>query len=121
MYNPTSMEGDDKRDNDRLPMLGALQGEIMVFQPMVIHEIGRGGVTVETSFPLHLNSLHELRLSLGTHSVVVKGRVVHSRISDVDQDVVHYRNGMEFVEPSDRVSAAIGEFIEAVRAHRGGG
>jgi hypothetical protein len=113
------MEG-DKRDTERLPMLGALQGEIMVFQPMVIQEIGSGGVTIETAFPLHLNSLHELRLSLGTQSVVVKGRVVHSRISDVDQDVVRYRNGIEFVEPSDRVSTAIKEFLEAVRTYRGG-
>jgi hypothetical protein len=111
---------DEKRSMERLPMLGALQGEIMVFQPMVVEEIGRGGLTIETAFPLHLNSLHELKLSLGTQSVVVKGRVVHSRISDVDQDVVRYRNGMEFVEPSDRVAAAIVDFLEAVRAHRAG-
>jgi hypothetical protein len=34
--------------------------------------------------------------------------------------VVRYRNGMEFVEPSERVTAAISEFIDAVRAHRSG-
>ena len=111
---------DDKRDTERLAMLGALQGEIMVFQPMMIQEIGRDGVTVETSFPLHLNSLHELRLSLGEQSVVVKGRVVHSHIIDVDQEVVHYRNGMEFVEPSERVSTAIAQFLAAVRTYRSG-
>ena len=111
---------DEKRETERLPILGALHGEIVVFQPMVIQEISLGGVTIETAFPLHLNSLHELRLSLGTQSVVVKGRVVHSRISDVDQDVVRYTNGLEFVEISERVSAVIADFLNAVRAHRRG-
>ena len=41
---------------------------MMVFQPMLIKEIGLGGATVETRFPLHLNSLHDLRLTLGERS-----------------------------------------------------
>src|SRR3954468_24306831 len=105
---------DEKRDTERGPILGELQGEMMVFQPMLVKDISRGGATVETRFPLHLNSLHDLRLTLGARSVIVKGRVVHSRISDVDQDIVTYRNGMEFVEASDRVSAAIAEFLDAI-------
>ena len=59
---------------------------------------------VETRFPLHLNSLHDLRLELGERSVVVKGRVVHSQIADVDDDQLVYWTGIEFVEPSDHVS-----------------
>jgi hypothetical protein len=114
------MGDDEKRDTERVPILGELQGEIMVFQPMLIKEISRGGATVETRFPMHLNSLHDLRLTLGARSVVVKGRVVHSRISDVDQDIVTYRTGVEFVEPSDRISAAIVEFLDTVRANRSG-
>lgn len=110
----------DKRDAERVPMLGDLHGEIMVFQPMLIKEISRSGATVETRFPMNLNSLHDLRLTLGSRSVVVKGRVVHSRISDVDQDIVTYKTGMEFVEPSDRVVGAIGEFLDAVKANRSG-
>ena len=47
-------------------MFGHLQGEVMVFQPMLIKEISLGGALVETRFPLHLNSLHDLRLTLGT-------------------------------------------------------
>lgn len=110
----------EKRDTERVPILGELQGEVMVFQPMLIKEISRGGATVETRFPLHLNSLHDLRLTLGDRSVVIKGRVVHSRISDVDQDIVTYRTGVEFVEPSERVAAAIGEFLDTVKANRSG-
>ena len=110
----------EKRDAERVPILGELQGEIMVFEPMLVKEVSRGGATLETRFPLHLNSLHDLRLTLGTRSVIVKGRVVHSRISDVDQDIVTYRSGVEFVEMSDRVTAAIAEFLDTVRAGRSG-
>lgn len=110
--------GPEKREAERVPILGELHGEMMVFQPMVVREISRGGATVETAYPLQLNSLHELRLTLADHSVVVKARVVHSRISDVDQELVTYRSGVEFVDVSERVVAAIGAFLEGVRAMR---
>ena len=110
----------DKRDSERIPILGELQGEMMVFQPMLVRDLSRGGVTVETRFPLHLDSLHDVRLTLGKTSVVVKGRVVHSRISDVDQDIVTYRTGMEFVDVADRAIKAIREFLDTVKADRSG-
>jgi hypothetical protein len=96
-------------------MISRLEGEVMVFQPMVIKEVSLKGALVETRFPLHLNSLHDLRLELGPRSVVVKGRVVHSQMSDVDEEVVIYSTGIEFVEPSEHVSSAIAAFLESVR------
>ena len=111
----------EKRDAERIPILGELQGEIMVFQPLAVKEISRGGAQVETRFPLQLNSLHDVRLTLGAHSVIVKGRVVHSRISDVDQDIVTYRTGLEFVAPGERVEAAIVEYLDAIKAGRRAG
>jgi len=110
----------DKRDTERVLILGDLQGEIMVFQPLQIKEISRGGCSVETRFPLHLNSLHDLRLTLGKKSVVLKGRVAHSRISDVDQDIVTYRTGIEFVEPADRIASAIADFLATLKSSRSG-
>jgi len=112
------MAPEDKRDTERLQILGELHGEVMVFQPMAIKEIGPCGAQVETGFPLQLDSLHDFHLTLGDRSVVVKGRVVHCSISDVDQEVVIYRSGLEFVEASERVTAVIGEFIGAVRDGR---
>jgi c-di-GMP-binding flagellar brake protein YcgR len=111
---------DDKRDAERVPMLGEVQGGIMVFEPMLLRDISPGGATIDTRFPLQINSLHDLRLALGDTPVVVKGRVVHSRISDVDQDIVTYRSGMEFVELSERAAAAIARFIDAVKTNRSG-
>src|SRR6266550_3059454 len=80
------------RNAERVQILGELHGEVMVFQPMVIKEIGRGGAQVETRFPFQLDSLHEFRLTLSERSVILKGRVAHCSISDVDQEVVLYRS-----------------------------
>lgn len=110
----------DKRAGERVPILGAMPGEIMVFQPMLVTEIGRKGATVETRFPLQLDSLHDLRLALGDHSVIVKGRVVHSHISDVDQDLIRYSSGFEFVDVPARVAAAIDGFLTRLQEIRNG-
>src|SRR6266566_2183977 len=110
----------NKREAERIQILGELHGEVMVFEPMAIKEISRGGAQVETRFPLQLDSLHEFRLTLGDRSVVVKGRVAHCSITDVDQELVTYRSGIEFIEPSDRVYSVISEFIDAIKGGRTG-
>ena len=101
-------------------MLGQLVGEVMVFEPMAVTQLSVKGLGVETRFPLHLNSLHDMRLTLRSQPVVVKARVVHSRISDVDQDVVTYRTGMEFVDVTERAMDAIADFLDTVKADRSG-
>ena len=106
------------RDGERIEILGELHGEVMVFEPMAIREISRGGMQIETAFPLQLDSLHDFRLSLGDRSVVIKGRIVHCSISDVDQEVVVYRSGIEFIEPAERVEDVVVEFIQAIKDGR---
>lgn len=108
----------DKRDSERIQILGELHGEVMVFQPIAIKEISRGGAQLETGFPLQLDSLHDFRLTLGDRSVIVKGRVAHCSISDVDQELVTYRSGIQFVEPSERVFSVITGFIDAIKDGR---
>lgn len=112
------LDPDNKRDAERIQILGELHGEVMLFEPMAIREISRGGAQVETAFRLQLDSLHDLRLTLGDRSIVVKGRVVHCSISDVDQELVTYRSGIEFIELSDRVYSVITEFIDAIKDGR---
>jgi hypothetical protein len=110
--------GSNKRDTERVEILGELHGEVMVFQPMAIKEISRGGAQIETGFPLQLDSLHDFRLTLCDRSVIVKGRVVHCSITDMDQELVLYRSGLEFIEPSDGVFTVISEFIDAIKTGR---
>jgi PilZ domain len=111
-------ETEDKRDGERINILGELHGEVMVYQPTAIREISRRGAQVETRFPLQLDSLHEFRFTLGERSIVMKGRVVHCSISDVDQDTVLYRSGIEFIDPPERVSSVVTDFIDAVISGR---
>jgi len=90
----------------------------MIYQPMAIRELSDTGAQIETTFPLHLDSLHELRLELGDASVIVRGRVVHCSICDMDRELVSYRSGLDFVQLGPGVSAVIAGFIDAVKAGR---
>ena len=103
---------------ERLDLPHGLRGEVTVMQPVAVTQVSKGGIRIETTFPLHLDSLHDFRLTLGDISVVVKGRIVHCRISDVEQEIVHYRSGVEFIEPSERIRGVIVEFIAAIKAGR---
>jgi hypothetical protein len=109
---------EEKRDNPRVPIPGQVTGEVTVFQPMTVLDISDRGAQVETTFPLQLEGLHDFRLSLGGRSVVVKGRIVHCQIGELQDGVVLYRTGVEFVQPAPHAQLAIEEFVEAQRAAR---
>jgi hypothetical protein len=111
-------EDSTTRRTQRIEILGEPQGEVMVYEPMALTEISRAGAQVQTAYPLQINSLHDFRLLLGTRSIVVKGRVVHAHICDVEEKATIYRAGIEFVQPSDRIVEAIGEFMDAIVADR---
>jgi PilZ domain len=117
-YNFRNVSDQSKRDIERIEVLGTLEGEVMVFQPTAIRQISKGGMQVETTFPLQVDSLHDFRLTLSDRSVIVKGRVAHSRISEFDHDGVKYRSGIEFIEPPQRVAEAISDFVEELRQER---
>jgi hypothetical protein len=106
------------RLGERVPILGLLAGDITVVEPLTVKELGVGGATIETRFPLVIDSLHELRLLLGGRTVVMKGRVVHSHISEVDSDAVAYHSGVEFVALAEHVHNAIAAYLDALRTAR---
>ncbi len=115
-FDVMSVADSAKRRTDRVEISTEPRGEVMVYQPMVITEVSRGGAQVETAFPLQIDSLHDFRFVLGDRSIIVKGRVAHARVSEVENESTIYRSGIEFVEPSERVVEAIGEFMQAVAA-----
>ena len=108
----------ENRDAERLEVLGGVRGDVLVPQSIAITQISRTGMQVETGFPLQLAALYEFRLTLATQSVVVKGRVAHARVSDVERDLLAYRSGIEFVDVSPGVTAAIAEYVEAIQQAR---
>lgn len=111
---------ENRREEERLQILGALEANARVQQPVSVRELSRHGAQIETAFPLQLNALHEFRIELGSQSVVVKGRVAHCQVSEIDADTVLYRAGIEFVDLPARVESAIAQFLDAVKAARRG-
>ncbi|HYT64790.1 MAG TPA: PilZ domain-containing protein [Vicinamibacterales bacterium] len=109
------MGGENKRDTERVSVTSPLYGEVKVYQPMTILDVSRGGAQIETPFALQLDSLHDFRVSLGERSVVVKGRIAHCHIGELKEGIVLYRTGVEFIEISDHVQAAIEHFVEALK------
>ncbi|MGH9409866.1 MAG: PilZ domain-containing protein [Vicinamibacterales bacterium] len=105
---------DNKRDSERVPVV-SLNGEVKVYQPMAILDISVGGAQVETPFPLQLDSLHDFRISLADQSLVLKGRIAYCHIGELKEGVVLYRSGVEFVEMSDHVQAALEHFVKALK------
>lgn len=106
---------DHKRSADRIPVPGQIQGEVTVFQPMTILDISDRGAQIETNFALHMDSLHEFRLTLDDRAVVIKGRIVNCQIGHIQEGSLLYRTGLEFVEPSEHALAAIHAFVEVHR------
>jgi hypothetical protein len=107
-----------KRASERVPIRGTLHGDIMVFEPLLVREVSAKGASIETSFPMQIDSLHDVRLTLGDISVVLKGRVAHSHVSEITRDIVTYRTGIEFVEPSAPVQGVLTAFLEEAKASR---
>jgi hypothetical protein len=105
----------------RIEVLGEVEGAVMVYEPMTITDISRTGAQIETAVPLRIDSLHDFRLVLGDRSVVVKGRIAHARVSDVEGQATIYRAGVEFIQPPARVAEAIAAFLDEIvaRRHRG--
>jgi hypothetical protein len=109
---------ENRREDERIQILGELPGDATVHQAISVKELSRLGAQIESTFPLQLNSLHEFRIALGSQSVIVKGRVVHCRIQDIDSEAVVYRAGTEFVDLPGWVANALDRFLDAVKTGR---
>ena len=104
---------DKQRASGRKRIDGHIMGEVTVFQPMSIMDVSELGMQVETAVALQNDSLHDFRLPLGEHAVVLKGRVAYSHLAVQEDGSVLYRSGVEFVEPPPHALSAIREFLAA--------
>jgi hypothetical protein len=106
----------DRRQDTR-PAVGGLPGDITVKEALRVRDLSPSGAMVETSVPLELNSLHDVRLDLGSRTVVVKGRVTHcAPAQDAGGSQVHL-SGLEFVELSLAVRQVIAQFLKTMTPH----
>jgi hypothetical protein len=106
----------ERRRSSRTDIYSDFRGEVMVFQTVTVRQINHTGLRVDTTVPLQIDSLHDIRLSLAAASVVVKTRVVHCTVSDMESQSVSYEAGLEFVQPNAAVRLAIAQFIDALKS-----
>src|SRR5688572_1614981 len=108
----------NKRDDERIPLGGQVEGEVMVFQPMTILDLSASGAQIQTAFALQLDSIHDFRLTLGNRSVVVKGRIAHCHIGQLTDVAALYRTGVEFVDLTEHARNAIATFVTNTKYSR---
>lgn len=90
----------------------------MAFQSIQITQISHTGLRIETSFPLHLDALHEFRLSLAGFTLIVKGRVVHCRVSEIEDQGLTYLAGVELTDLSEHARLVIETYLNEHRSTR---
>ena len=50
--------------------------------------------------------------------MIVKGRIASCHIGELNDGIVLYRSGVEFIEPPEHAKVAITQFVDALRAAR---
>ena len=108
----------DHRESPRLDLLGTLPGEVSVLAPIAIRDISQTGVLGESAYPLLIGSAHQLRLHLGSSTVVVTARVARCEVADLRHELVRYVAGLEFIDLPPHAAAAIAAFIDDVLQQR---
>ena len=101
------MTHDDRRRSPRVEMLGRMQGRTVALGLQVrVREISLGGMSIETSEPLDVGSVHEFNLTLGDGATIqLTGRVLRTAESAADGPVVHI-SGIQFVDEGDDAHVA---------------
>ena len=104
----------DRRRSIRVEVNDDLAGGIAVIEPMRVAQIATTGAQIDTTTPLGVGGLHDVRLTLDGQHLVVKARSVHSTVCSIHRDQVFYRKGIEFVELTGPATRAIAAFVEAL-------
>ena len=91
-----------------------LTGGIAVVEPMRVAQISTTGAQIDTTAPLGVGTLHDVRLALDGRAVVVKGRAVHSTVRQIHRGQVFFRTGIEFVDLGGPAAQTIADFVETL-------
>jgi hypothetical protein len=110
--------GVERRDALRIDILGTLRADVLIPQRIEITNISAAGLQAVSSFPFQLDAVHDFRLTLDDRIVVVKGRVVHSAVRDIDPEGVEYRTGIDFVDLAEDIRREIDSFAARLADRR---
>ncbi len=102
----------DQRQRPRTSLPHRLSGEVTVYRPLTVTDLSPLGARVETPEPLRVNSVRAFRLNLGEQTIVLKGRVCHASVRALDDQLVVYTSGVEFLDVLPVARMAIQRFLE---------
>ncbi len=101
----------DRRAGVRSEVVGRLRGALEITQPARVVNISSIGALIETSMPADIGSSCPLRLTVEGQSVRVETLVRSlTQISEEPQPL--YAIGVEFVSPSESLTALVGSLID---------
>ena len=108
----------ERRQAPRVDILGRLHGRVVALDlPVTVREISLGGLSLETPFSFQVGTLHHFTLTLGDGStVLMAGRVVHSRSIAPPNGAAAYLTGIQFEDaPADEGPGAVADLLERLK------
>jgi hypothetical protein len=100
----------DRRAGIRSEVVGRLRGALEIAQPARVVNISSIGALIETSMPAAIGSSRPLRLTVEGQSVRVE-TLVRSVTQISEEPQALYAIGVEFVSPSESLTALVGSLI----------
>jgi len=105
--------GQERRQAPRIEVLGQVHGRMVPLDArLTALDLGAGGFSVETSFPIELDSEHDFQLvgPDGT-SIRFKARVVHCRRSTSPDGPGRFVSGHRFTDPPDPAGRLLDQLL----------
>ena len=94
----------DRRSRPRFDVVGNLTGQVEVWQPSTVHNLGPGGALVESTLPLSPGVRVGGRLSAGREPYRIRAAVVHARTNEAGRHLF----GLQWLEGASTVSEVLG-------------
>ena len=111
---PKTSDTAERRRVPRVDIHDQLTGSLITVRPVLVRDIGLGGMAIQSSFPLDMNGEHlfELKAADGT-TARVRARVVRSlRGTGAGQDAV-YITGLAFCDDHMQIADSdVGRIID---------
>ena len=108
--------GRDRRTSPRIEVLGHVHGHIVSLDArMTALDLGAGGFSMETTFPVDANSEHDFRLVGPTGaSFQLRARVAHCRHYTSPDGTPRYVSGLQFTDPAQPADDIIDQLLEVL-------
>jgi hypothetical protein len=108
----------ERRRSPRIDIIGRVYGHVVALDlPVTVREISLGGMSLETPFPFQIGTLHHFTLTLGDGAtVLIAGRVVHSRCIAPPDGAAAFLTGIQFEDaPADEAPGAVGDLLDRLK------